>query len=62
MDKYGKDVLRYFLIREMTLGQDASFSEELLLERKNQQTKGTNHSPHQRSTHAYASSRLAMNK
>ncbi|MBO8129923.1 MAG: methionine--tRNA ligase [Candidatus Marinimicrobia bacterium] len=34
-DKYGVDALRYFLIREMVLGQDANFSEELFISRYN---------------------------
>ena len=34
-DKYGVDAFRYFLIREMTFGQDASFSEEAFVMRYN---------------------------
>jgi methionyl-tRNA synthetase len=34
-DKYGHDAFRYFLMREMTFGLDASFSEEALVERLN---------------------------
>lgn len=34
-DKYGVDSLRYFLMREMVIGLDASFSEEALLKRHN---------------------------
>jgi len=34
-DKYGHEVLRYFLMREMALGQDANFSEEALVRRNN---------------------------
>ncbi|NUN15180.1 MAG: methionine--tRNA ligase [Myxococcales bacterium] len=34
-DKYGIDVLRYFLMKEMTLGLDANFSEEALVNRNN---------------------------
>jgi methionyl-tRNA synthetase len=34
-DKYGVDVFRYFLIREMVVGQDASFSEDALVLRLN---------------------------
>src|SRR5690606_5256075 len=34
-DVYGVDVFRYFLIREMVVGQDASFSEEALIQRMN---------------------------
>ena len=34
-DKYGVDVLRYFLCREMSIGQDANFSEEALVRRNN---------------------------
>ncbi|MEO7426672.1 MAG: methionine--tRNA ligase [Fibrobacteria bacterium] len=34
-DKYGVDVFRYFLIREMAVGQDSSFSEEALVQRMN---------------------------
>ena len=34
-DKYGTDVLRYFLMREMVLGLDANFSEEALVARNN---------------------------
>ncbi|MFQ5880930.1 MAG: methionine--tRNA ligase [Candidatus Methylomirabilales bacterium] len=33
--KYGRDVLRYFLLREMVFGLDASFSEEALVGRLN---------------------------
>ena len=33
--KYGNDAFRYFLLREMPFGQDASFSEEALVERLN---------------------------
>lgn len=32
---HGKEVLRYFLLREMAVGQDANFSEEALLRRNN---------------------------
>jgi methionyl-tRNA synthetase len=35
MDLYGRDVLRYFLMREMTPGQDSSFSEGLIIDRNN---------------------------
>ena len=35
MDLYGRDVLRYFLMREMTPGQDSSFSQSLIVERNN---------------------------
>ncbi len=31
--KYGSDVLRYFLLREVTLGLDGTYSEDLLVER-----------------------------
>jgi methionyl-tRNA synthetase len=34
-DKYGVDAFRYFLVREMTFGQDSSFSEEAFVERYN---------------------------
>ncbi|MFO7535545.1 MAG: methionine--tRNA ligase [Kiritimatiellia bacterium] len=34
-DKYGVDAFRYFLMAEMTLGQDASFSEEAFVRRIN---------------------------
>jgi methionyl-tRNA synthetase len=34
-DKYGLDALRYFLLREMVFGLDASFSEEALVGRLN---------------------------
>ncbi len=34
-DKYGQDAFRYFLLREMTFGLDASFSEEALVARLN---------------------------
>lgn len=34
-DKYGPEVLRYFLMREMVLGLDANFSEEALVARNN---------------------------
>ena len=33
--KYGLDSFRYFLLREMNFGQDASFSEEALVGRLN---------------------------
>ena len=33
--KYGRDTLRYFLLREMVFGLDASFSEEALISRLN---------------------------
>jgi methionyl-tRNA synthetase len=33
--KYGNDAFRYFLLREMTFGLDANFSEEALIERYN---------------------------
>lgn len=35
VEKYGSDCLRYFLIREIPLGQDGDFSEEALVERYN---------------------------
>ena len=35
IDRFGADALRYFLAREMTFGQDASFSDEAFLERFN---------------------------
>ncbi len=34
-DKYGHDAFRYFLMREMTFGLDANFSEEALVDRLN---------------------------
>jgi methionyl-tRNA synthetase len=34
-DTYGRDAFRYFVLREMAFGQDASFSEEALVERLN---------------------------
>ncbi len=34
-DKYGAEVLRYFLLREMAVGQDANFSEAALVGRNN---------------------------
>ncbi|GMV39644.1 MAG: hypothetical protein AMXMBFR64_13600 [Myxococcales bacterium] len=34
-EKYGPEVLRYFLMREMVLGLDANFSEEALVARNN---------------------------
>jgi methionyl-tRNA synthetase len=34
-DKYGPEVLRYFLLREMAVGQDSNFSEEALVRRNN---------------------------
>ena len=34
-DRFGVDALRYFLIAEMTLGQDASFTEEVFVKRYN---------------------------
>ncbi|MFA5168318.1 MAG: methionine--tRNA ligase [Candidatus Omnitrophota bacterium] len=33
VQKYGSDVLRYFLLNEVTLGLDGTYSEELLVER-----------------------------
>jgi methionyl-tRNA synthetase len=35
IDQYGVDAFRYFLIREMTLGQDATFSQEAFISRHN---------------------------
>ena len=35
IDKYGTDALRYFLIREIPLGEDGDFSEEALIQRIN---------------------------
>jgi len=35
LDRFGPDALRYFLLREMTFGQDASFSDEGFLVRYN---------------------------
>lgn len=35
IDRYGVDAFRYFLIAEMTLGQDASFTEEAFVKRYN---------------------------
>lgn len=35
VDKYGLDVFRYFLLREMVFGSDANFSEEALVGRLN---------------------------
>jgi len=35
MDLYGRDVLRYFLMREMTPGADSAFSQDLIVERNN---------------------------
>ncbi len=34
-DKYGPEVLRFFLMREMAVGQDANFSEEAVVRRNN---------------------------
>jgi methionyl-tRNA synthetase len=34
-EKYGRDVFRYFVLREMPFGLDATFSEEALVERLN---------------------------
>lgn len=34
-DKYGADVMRYFFLREMAVGQDANFSEEAVVRRNN---------------------------
>ena len=34
-DKYGVDAFRFFLIREMSVGQDASFSEEVFVSKLN---------------------------
>lgn len=34
-DRFGVDALRYFLIAEMSLGQDASFTEEVFIKRYN---------------------------
>ncbi len=34
-EKYGMDTFRYFLLREMTFGNDASFTEEALVGRRN---------------------------
>jgi len=35
VDRFGADVVRYFLVRDMTFGQDSSFSDEAFLERFN---------------------------
>jgi len=35
IDSYGVDPVRYFLIREMTLGQDSNFSEDIFIKRYN---------------------------
>lgn len=35
IDKYGVDPVRYFLIRDMVLGQDANFNEEIFISRYN---------------------------
>ncbi len=35
VDKYGVDPVRYFLIRDMVLGQDANFSEAMFIKRYN---------------------------
>ena len=35
VEKYGKDAYRYFMLREMTLGLDGTFSEEALISRFN---------------------------
>ena len=35
IERFGADALRYFLAREMTFGQDASFSDEAFIERFN---------------------------
>lgn len=35
LDEFGVDALRYFLLREITLGQDGSFSRDSLIERIN---------------------------
>jgi len=35
MDLYGRDILRYFLMREMTPGSDSNFSQDLIVERNN---------------------------
>src|SRR5690606_448897 len=34
-DRFGVDALRYFLMAEMNLGQDASFTEEVFVKRYN---------------------------
>ena len=35
IDKYGKDAIRYFLLREIVFGKDGNFSEDLLISRTN---------------------------
>lgn len=35
IDRYGSDAIRYFLLREVSFGQDGNFSEEALIERTN---------------------------
>ncbi len=35
IEKYGKDAIRYFLLREIVLGKDGNFSEDLLIGRTN---------------------------
>jgi len=34
-DKYGLDIFRYYLLRDMVVGQDATFGEEALIQRNN---------------------------
>jgi methionyl-tRNA synthetase len=35
VEEYGSDTVRYFLLREMSFGRDASFSKEAIFERRN---------------------------
>ena len=35
VDRFGVDALRYFVMREMVVGQDASFTDEVFLTRYN---------------------------
>ena len=39
-DEYGIDAFRYFLMAEMSLGQDSSFTEQLFIERYNNELAG----------------------
>ncbi|MBM4387119.1 MAG: methionine--tRNA ligase [Deltaproteobacteria bacterium] len=55
-DKYGVDSLRYFLMREMVIGLDASFSEEAVLRRNNSDLANDLGNLHSRTTKLVAKS------
>ena len=40
IESFGVDALRYFRLREMVFGQDASYSDEAFIDRVTRGTKG----------------------